>query len=72
MLETLTTQLVAARHLLVEQVRRAVESLTDEIIAAQASAEFLIALATKGGTPAEIAAFAAALRKIFESHTDLI
>jgi anthranilate phosphoribosyltransferase len=63
MLETLTTQLAAAKHLSVEQVRFAVESLTDEIISAQAKAEFLIALATKGETPEEIAAFAAALRE---------
>ncbi len=63
MLETLTTQLAAAKHLSVEQVRRAVESLTDEIISAPTKAEFLIALATKGETPEEIAAFADALRE---------
>ncbi len=63
MLETLTTQLAAAKHLSAEQVRRAVESLTDETVAAPAKAEFLIALATKGETPEEIAAFAAALRE---------
>jgi anthranilate phosphoribosyltransferase len=55
-LETLTTQLAAAKHLSVEQVRFAVGSLTDEIIAAPAKAEFLIALATKGETPEEILA----------------
>ncbi len=63
MLQTLTTQLAAAKHLSPEQVRGAVESLTDEIVSAQAKAEFLIALATKGETPEEIAAFAAGLRE---------
>ena len=63
MLQNLTTQLAATKHLSPEQVRGAVESLTDEIISASAKAEFLIALATKGETPEEIAAFAAALRE---------
>ena len=61
MLETLTLQLAAAQHLSAEQVRQAVASLTDEMIAAPAKAEFLIALTGKGETPEEIAAFAAAL-----------
>ena len=61
MLEALTLQLAAAQHLSAEQVRQAVASLTDEMIAAPAKAEFLIALTGKGETPAEIAAFAAAL-----------
>jgi anthranilate phosphoribosyltransferase len=60
-LEALTLQLAAAQHLSAEQVRQAVASLTDEMIAAPAKAEFLIALTGKGETPEEIAAFAAAL-----------
>jgi anthranilate phosphoribosyltransferase len=60
-LEALTLQLAAAQHLSAEQVRVAVASLTDEMIAAPAKAEFLIALNGKGETPEEIAAFAAAL-----------
>ncbi len=63
MLETLTTQLAAAQPLSAEQVRDAVEILTDEKISAPAKADFLIALAQKGETPEEIAAFAAALRE---------
>jgi anthranilate phosphoribosyltransferase len=62
-LETLTTQLAAAQPLSAEQVRDAVEILTDEKISAPAKADFLIALAQKGETPEEIAAFAAALRE---------
>ncbi len=63
MLEILTTQLAAAQSLSAEQVRLSVEILTDEKIPAQIKAEFLIALAQKGETPEEIAAFAAALRE---------
>ncbi len=63
MLEILTTQLAAAQSLSAEQVRDAVEILTDEKIPAPAKADFLIALAQKGETPEEIAAFAAALRE---------
>ncbi len=63
MLETLTTQLAAAQPLSAEQVRDAVEILTDEKISAPVKADFLIALAQKGETPEEIAAFAAALRE---------
>jgi len=62
-LETFTLQLDAARPLSAEQVRAAVEYLTDEALPAAAKAEFLIALARKGESPAEIAAFAAALRE---------
>jgi anthranilate phosphoribosyltransferase len=62
-LEILTTQLAAAQSLSAEQVRDAVEILTDEKIPAPAKADFLIALAQKGETPEEIAAFAAALRE---------
>lgn len=63
MLESFTQQLAAAQSLSPEQARASVESLTDETISAQAKADFLIALARKGETPAEIAAFAAALRE---------
>ncbi|MEY4916267.1 MAG: hypothetical protein RL616_180 [Verrucomicrobiota bacterium] len=63
MLETLTTQLAAAQNLSVAQAQAAVAQLTDEKIAAPVKADFLIALAQKGETPEEIAAFAAALRE---------
>jgi anthranilate phosphoribosyltransferase len=62
-LETLTFQLAAAQPLSAEQVRQAVEHLTDEKIPALAKADFLIALAQKGETPEEIAAFATTLRE---------
>jgi anthranilate phosphoribosyltransferase len=61
-LEELTRQLSAARPLADGQVRLAVEQLTDEKIPATAKAAFLAALAQKGETPDEIAAFARALR----------
>ncbi len=63
MLETLIKQLAAAQSLTAEQVRRPSNALTDENIPAPAKADFLIALAQKGETPEEIAAFAAALRE---------
>jgi anthranilate phosphoribosyltransferase len=62
-LETLIKQLAAAQSLSVEQAHQSVENLTDEKIPAQIKADFLIALAQKGETHAEIAAFAAALRE---------
>ena len=62
MLEKLTQQLSAARPLADEQVRLAVEQLTDEKVPAAAKADFLAALAKKGETTGEIAAFARALR----------
>jgi anthranilate phosphoribosyltransferase len=62
-LEKLTQQLAAAQPLDDEQVRRAVEQLADEKTSAQLKADFLIALAQKGETPEEIAAFARALRE---------
>jgi anthranilate phosphoribosyltransferase len=62
-LETLTRQLAARQSLSVAQIRLAVEQVTDEKTAAQTKADFLIALAQKGETPEEIAAFAAALRE---------
>jgi anthranilate phosphoribosyltransferase len=62
-LETLIEQLAAAQALTVEQVRQSVAHLTDETIPAATKADFLAALAVKGETPEEIAAFAAALRE---------
>ena len=63
MLETLTQQLTAGENLTGPQAEHAVEDLTDEKIPAMAKADFLVALAQKGETPGEIAAFAAALRE---------
>lgn len=63
MLESLTRQLAAAHALVDEQIRAAVESLADEKVSAPLKADFLIALAQKGETPEEIAAFARALRE---------
>jgi anthranilate phosphoribosyltransferase len=62
-LETHIKQLAAARPLDDAQVHAAVELLADGKIAASLKAEFLIALAQKGETPEEIAAFARALRQ---------
>jgi anthranilate phosphoribosyltransferase len=61
-LEKLAQQVAAAQPLADEQIRQAVEQLTDEKIPAGVKADFLIALAKKGETPGEIAAFARALR----------
>ncbi|HXI70539.1 MAG TPA: anthranilate phosphoribosyltransferase [Verrucomicrobiae bacterium] len=63
MLEKLTQHLVAAQLLDDEQVRQAVDRLTDENILANLKADFLTAFALKGETPAEIATFARALRE---------
>jgi anthranilate phosphoribosyltransferase len=60
--ETLIQQLAAAQALDDGQIRSAVENLADETVATNRKADFLIALAQKGETPAEIAAFAQALR----------
>lgn len=62
MLETLIRQLEAASPLGPEQIRQAVEGLVDERVAVEVKAEFLTALARKGETPEEIAAFALELR----------
>jgi len=62
-LETFIPQLAANIALAPEQVAQAVECLTDESIPAQTKADFLIALAQKGESPEEIAAFAFALRE---------
>jgi anthranilate phosphoribosyltransferase len=61
-LEKLTQQLGAARSLNDEEVRQAVEQLADEKVPVAVKADFLIALAQKGETTGEIAAFARALR----------
>ncbi|HEY5234230.1 MAG TPA: anthranilate phosphoribosyltransferase [Verrucomicrobiae bacterium] len=62
MLEKLIQQLAAAQPLDDEQIRLAVDRLADETVPADLKAGFLAALAQKGETPAEIAAFARALR----------
>ncbi len=62
MLERLTQQLFAAQALAANQVWDAVNALVDEAITPATKADFLIALARKGETPEEIAAFARELR----------
>jgi anthranilate phosphoribosyltransferase len=61
-LEKLTQQLGAAQSLDAGQVRQAVEQLADEKVPTAVKADFLTALAKKGETTGEIAAFARALR----------
>jgi anthranilate phosphoribosyltransferase len=61
-LEKFTQQLAAGHPLDDGQVGQSVERLTDEKVAAAVKADFLIALAKKGETTGEIAAFARALR----------
>ncbi|HKI68510.1 MAG TPA: anthranilate phosphoribosyltransferase, partial [Verrucomicrobiae bacterium] len=63
MLEKLSQQLTAGHALAGEQVRQAVAQLIDEKVSPDIKADFLGRLARKGETPAEIAAFAAALRE---------
>ena len=62
MLDKLTQQLGAARSLNDQEVRQAVEQLADEKVPTAVKADFLTALAKKGETTGEIAAFARALR----------
>jgi anthranilate phosphoribosyltransferase len=62
LLEHLTRQLDAAQTLAEPQVWQAVEQLASENVSAGLKAAFLAALAQKGETPDEIAAFARALR----------
>jgi anthranilate phosphoribosyltransferase len=57
-------QLQASRCLTDEQVASAVEALTGDSVDIAMKAEFLAALANKGETPEEIAAFARALRAL--------
>jgi anthranilate phosphoribosyltransferase len=61
-LEQFTRQIADARPLTDEEIRQSVERLADEKIPATVKADFLAALAKKGETPEEIAAFARALR----------
>jgi anthranilate phosphoribosyltransferase len=61
-LEKLTQHLGAAQSLDDGQVRHAVEQLAEEKVPAAVKADFLAALAKKGETTGEIAAFARALR----------
>jgi len=61
--ETLTKQLVLLKDLSASEIQDAVAQLIDEQIVAETKADFLVALAQKGETPGEIAAFAAALRE---------
>lgn len=63
MLESLTQQLIAAQVLSADQIGQAIELLVDEQIPVTAKADFLTALARKGETHEEIAAFATALLK---------
>ena len=63
MLDQLSQQLTASHSLSEAQVRDAVESLVNEAVAPTTKAEFLSALAHKGETIEEIAAFARALRE---------
>jgi anthranilate phosphoribosyltransferase len=62
-LDKLTQQLSASQSLTEAQVRDAINLLVDEAVSATAKADFLIALARKGDTPEEIAAFARELRE---------
>jgi anthranilate phosphoribosyltransferase len=62
-LEKLIQQLSTAHPLTDEQIHQCVEELTDEKVPAGLKADFLIALAKKGETPGEIAAFARAFRE---------
>ena len=63
MLEALIHDLAAGKPLPEEGIRLAVGQLVDETIPAAAKADFLSALARKGETVGEIAAFARALRE---------
>jgi len=62
MLTTLTEQLRTGTDLTTEQVTETVEHMTSEEISAEVKAEFLTALANKGESPGELAAFAGELR----------
>src|ERR1043165_2204919 len=62
-LESLTRQLSDSTSLTSDQVESAVAHLIDKTVAAEVKADFLTALARKGETVDEIAAFARALRE---------
>ncbi len=70
MIETFIPQLTERQALSDEQVLQAVEWLADAVIDVERKADFLTALALKGETPAEIAAFARALRD--KSHQPVL
>ncbi|HUA66282.1 MAG TPA: anthranilate phosphoribosyltransferase [Alphaproteobacteria bacterium] len=72
MLQKWIEQLNAGRSLNDDDARQAVEELADERVSTELKADFLAALGNKGETPAEIAAFAGALRdKAIEPPLDL-
>jgi anthranilate phosphoribosyltransferase len=62
-LEKLSNELAAARHLSKEQIGLAVEQLLSETVLPATKADFLCKLALKGETVEEISAFAHALRE---------
>ena len=62
MLDALTEQLHASTDLTAEHVTEAVQQMTAEAVTPEAKAEFLTALAEKGETAEELAAFAGELR----------
>jgi anthranilate phosphoribosyltransferase len=62
MLDRLTDHLRQGQHLTPDHVRAATEALVEESITPESKAAFLAALATKGETSDEIAAFASELR----------
>lgn len=64
MLDDLIARLTQRENLSTAHVRDAVGQLVDEAVPAETKADFLTALARKGETPDEIAAFAAALREM--------
>ncbi len=70
MIEKLIPQLVDRQPLADEQVLEAVGWLADAVVAVEQKADFLAALALKGETPREIAAFARALRD--KSHQPVL
>ena len=64
MLKSFVATLKEGTELRAEQVGDAVSALASETIPADEKADFLIALTTKGESPAEIGAFASELRKL--------
>jgi anthranilate phosphoribosyltransferase len=70
-LESLTTKVSDGAELSREQVAAAIVSLLDDAVSDEAKAQFLTALAGKGETAAEIAAFALELRvRAVDPHVD--
>jgi anthranilate phosphoribosyltransferase len=63
MIEQFLPQLAQRQDLTDAQIHQAVDALTDPALRPETKAAFLTALAQKGETPAEIAAFARALRE---------